>query len=160
MSVVDYQGRTIDVLAFQGVVPGREIEMQQVLIPDGLGGYSVTGIEKLVQRFLLILLTEKGTIKYLPDSGTRFLVDARRGLWRTTTDVTQSYASALVDVNRQLASLETDSDPTDERFGSATLLTVALTGDRVLVGVQLFSVAGTSRAFIAPVAVVIKEGRT
>lgn len=158
MSVIDYQNRTIDVLAFQGGQPGQNVEMDQVLVPDDLGGYAVTGIEKLVQRFLIMLLTEKGTIRYLPEAGTRFMIDARRGNWRITTDVTQSFASAMVDIGRQMAALETASDPADERFASAELLTVTLTGDSVMISVRLHSAAGTSRVFIAPVAVVIKEG--
>jgi hypothetical protein len=159
-SVADYVGRTFDVLVFHGVTPGREVAVKQTLYPDDLGGYIVTGIEKLVQQFLLILLTELGSVTHLPIYGTRFMADARSGRWRTAIDVRQSFAAAVVDVKRQLARQETSTTPDDERFALATLLGITLDGTSVFVSVEVLSVAGLDRKLIVPVAVILKEARS
>jgi hypothetical protein len=154
-SVADYAGRTADVLAFYGAAPGTgDVLLVQSLAGNGSGAI-VAGIQKLVQRFLVTLLTEMGSWQYFPAMGSGFLTDARRNYWRTVADVRQSFAAALLDVARQLQNEELPGDPPDECYGSATLLSVLLTPGSVNLRIQLTSLAGTSYQFIAPIDVIL-----
>lgn len=157
MSALDYVGRTHDLLAFHGAAPGRSVQLEEALVPaDGRGGYIVAGIEKLVQRFLLALLTITGSKANKPTEGCQFLLDARRGRWRTSADVYQSFYASLVDVKRQLQLDEDDDTPADETYAGATLEEASIDWPTARILVRLNSAAGTARTFVAPLAVVIR----
>ena len=156
MSAADYVGRTHDLLALHGAVPGQSVLLEEALIPaDGSGGYIVAGIEKLVQRFLLALLTVAGSKAYLPSDGCQFMLDAQLGRWRTAADVYQSFYASLVDVRRQLQLDEDSTTPDDETFAGATLESVELNWPTARLVVRMDSAAGSSRTFVAPLAVAI-----
>ncbi len=102
-TIIDYVDRTVDVAAFQGWELGVGVEAlldQQLASPEN-SGEVLTGVVKLVQRFLLLLFTEIGSLTYLPDSGCTFMRDARQGRWRSSADVSNSFHFAIMDVRRQ-----------------------------------------------------------
>lgn len=157
-TVKDYVGRKSDMLAFQGFAPmrGRDQLLVQELVRAHDGGSLTTGIQKLVQRVLLILLTPMGSRKYRPLEGTMFMVDSRIGLWRTVADVQQSFYAAKLQVARQCQAVELTTDPADERYGTITLDGVTLTGDKVAIRVTVTSLAGNNFTFITPIQVPIR----
>jgi hypothetical protein len=152
-TIADYEGRTVDLAAFVRVETRRGQFMLQSLASGKSGGFVVAGIQKLAQRFLLKLLNDAGSTFWDSEDGCAFLQDARRGRWRTVADVQQSFASALLDVKRQLLAEETDDDPNDERFSSASLTNVVIGDLSVSVRVSLTSLAGTTYAFLTPIPV-------
>ncbi len=79
----DYIGRKVDVLAFQGPVPVGEVLLTQSLALEGTGGMVTTGINFLAQRFLIELLTERGSIPHWPIRGTTFMTEIRSQFVRT-----------------------------------------------------------------------------
>jgi len=151
----DYVGRTVDLSVYDGVVENpRGQQLTPVLIPPGTGGFAVTGIEKLVQRFIQILLLERGSIRYRPDDGCDFMVAARFGAWRSAADVSLSFYEAQIDVRRQLQAVEDDQMPDDERFASETLNSVTFIGGQVSLSITLESLAGSGRKVIVPVSLI------
>jgi len=150
----EYKGRTVDVAAFKGWELGKSAQVTQTLVLDGKGGELIAGIEKLVQRFTIELLTEYGSLTYLPRRGCSFISDSRTGMWQTSGDVSSSFATALLAVADNLSGEESTSDPTDERFSSATLESVALLGDSVTLHVNVVSMAGTTFTALMPINVV------
>jgi hypothetical protein len=159
-TVLDYAGRLVDVNAFQGweLGVGTEVLLDQELASDvSPGGEVITGCAKLIQRFLLVLLTETGSLVYLPGAGSQFMTDALGGRWRTSTDVQQSFYSALLDVKRQMRQMELPSDPDEERLDDVVIISIILSPrDRAVLRLQMYTVAGTSRTFIAPIDVAPK----
>ena len=153
-TVSDYKNRTVDVAAFKGWVPGKSTKVEQKLVLAGSGGEMIAGIEKLVQRFAIELLTELGSLTYLPARGSTFMLDARSGIWQTAGDVSSSFATSLLTVADNLSREESADDPSDERFASATLDSVSLLGDTVTLHVQVTSLAGTSFTALLPISVV------
>ncbi len=149
----DYVGRTSDLLMIDGASLTREQQLSQVLALPGNSGALITGIEKLSQRFLLELLTELGSLRYLPSRGCLFLIEARQGLWRSAGDVIASFNSSLLLVKRNLMADELDTDPDDERFGEAELESVSMTHDLAVLRVNLTSLAGETRKIIYPLRV-------
>lgn len=144
----------VDVLAFYGLEPGSAQTLTQVLVPPGAQGRAVSGIYKLVQRFLLALLTRVGSLRYAPTTGSTFLEDFDWDGWRTAADIQQSFYSALPDVRQQLVALEQNGDSLDERFDSAVLVGVNIQKGRVALNIKLKTRAGSTYAFAAPVATV------
>ena len=152
-SVTDYVGRQIDVAAFKGWAPGTHKQVMQKLVLPGKHGDAIAGIEKLLQRFTIELFTETGSLTYLPARGSTFMTEARMGYWRTGGDVQSSFSSAMLDVSANLKAEEVETDPDDERFVSAELLSVSLHGDEVTLTVKVTSRAGTSFEALLPLTV-------
>lgn len=153
-SIKQYRGRTVDHIAFDGMVDdGRDTLLTQLMVLPNQSGALVTGIQKLTQRFLFELMTDKGSLVYLPDRGSTFMLEGRAGFWRTVTDVEQSFYGALLDVTTNLIGEEDVDDPPDEKFAKAELLAVSVLADQVTMRVLLTSRAGTSREIIYPLRV-------
>jgi hypothetical protein len=153
-SIRQYRGRTVDHICFDDMMPGRDTQLTQALVKPGQSGALVTGIQKLMQRFTTELLLEKGTLRYLPNRGTLFMIDARLGFWRTPADVNASFYGSLLDLETNLVGEELVTDPPDEKYGSAELLSVAIPApDYANIRVLLNSVAGISREIIYPLRV-------
>lgn len=157
-TAADYVGRTVDVLAFQGKFPrAGDQRLTQSLVDASGYAYSVTGIQKLAQRFLILLLTDRSSQPYrLKARGTSFLAQGRMGLWRTTLDVAQSFAVAVLDVRRTLDAEDQASDSAEEKLGTVQLTGVSLDGDQVTLRVDFRSKAGTTLRYVAPIPITIQ----
>jgi hypothetical protein len=115
----------------------------------------ITGTPKLAQRFLLILLTEQGTLVYTPTAGCTFLIAMFSGQWRSSADVLQSFYYALLDIQRQLAAMQLPDDPADEVFAGVTVVNLTLTDTKVALTIQITSQAGTQQTVTATINVVV-----
>lgn len=146
--VRQYQGRQVDLLVMHGASLDREVELTQTLSPSQ-GAAVTAGIQKFAQRWLLEFLTERGSLRYDPVRGSRFLRQLRRGP-RTTLLVEQAFLSAAAEVRRNLLREEDDTMPNDERFGRATLLGLTVGADHLSIRVQLVSRAGDAREVLLP----------
>ena len=155
MSISDYVGRTVDVLAYTGGTAAGERRLSMALATAGDSGQICTGIQKLAQRFLIELLTEQGTMIYLPLRGCGFMREARLGMWRSPLDVMSAFSAALLDIKENLQLEEASTDPDDERFFDAELVAVTLDGSEASVTIRITSLAGTSRKFIAPLKITV-----
>jgi hypothetical protein len=134
-----YIGRTVDVAAFQGTAVRGDVLLRQRLADEGEGGMIVTGVVKLGQRFLMELLTARGSMRHLPTRGSTFLPELQSGYVRTTTELFAAFSRALVDVRRNLKADERDDDPADEKLLSSEILSVELSGDGAVVSVRVTS---------------------
>jgi hypothetical protein len=143
-------GRTTDILAFNGLELGHEVELEQTLAQPGGGGKVVTGVQKLVQRFLLEVLKEQGSDPY-STRGTEFMTEALSGYLNTVADVHGAFARAVLTAGINLRAEESESEPDDERFESAEILSVTLIQGTAAIWVKLLSRAGEDREAIFPV---------
>lgn len=156
MALADYAGRLVDLSLYHNVptVEGVEQLLDPSFIGDGRGTI-VTGIQKLAQRFVRRLLTITGSGLYDPDEGCEFLSDAVRGSWRSEADVFLSFSIAKEKLSDQFALERADTDPADEVFDTAELLSVTINDVNVSLRIQVTSAAGESRTIISPLPVVI-----
>lgn len=152
-TIQQYLGRTIDVLAFDNAKVSGEAQLSQSLVLPGQSGAVITGIQKLVQRFLIELLTEAASLNYQPLRGTQFITAIRAGVVRTSADLFSQYTLAELDVRQNLQAEESATDPKDERYSSAELLSASLFGDTATLRINVVSVAGESRKVIFPLRV-------
>jgi hypothetical protein len=152
--ISSYLGRTVDISAFQNISIEHSTLLSQTLAEPGKSGIAITGIAKLGQRFLLELLTERGSIRFLPARGCDFMLEARLGLIRTQSDLISAFTRSMLDVGETLTAEEEDSDSLDERFGSASIDNIQLDGSRAIVGIRLSSLDPDAQA-ILPVSLVL-----
>jgi hypothetical protein len=153
-SVADYAGRTVDMLAFDDAKASGDTKLTQLLVQPKQSGALTTGIQKLAQRFLIELLTEKGSLEYLPERGTFFITQIRAGIIRTSQDLFTAFSSAELELRNNLRLEDNiNNDPTDEQYQSATLTAVSLFGDMATLTIDVKSAAGTSRQVIYPLRV-------
>jgi hypothetical protein len=143
--------RVYDVLALQGARPTGEVQLEQILFDADAAGMLCTGIQKLAQRFVLELLTEKGSMRYLPSRGTTFMTQLRQGYLRTETDVFIAFNLALNDLELNLTAEDATTDAPDEQYASATLNSVTILAGTVVLHVTLMSMAGIARQVVMPV---------
>lgn len=155
-TVADYQGRTYDVMAFQGVTPEGNALLSQTLTGAEDGGTIATGVQKLAQRFLIEFLHDVGSVPYSRSRGSSFMPTFRAGAMRTELDVAAAFALAVGEVQTHLASLETAADPDDERFQDAELQHIGITFDRLELHINVTSRAGDARRVILPLNTVVR----
>jgi hypothetical protein len=148
-NVADYVGRTIDVLAFSGLNLGDELLLEQTLAEEGKGGSVITGIQKLVQRWLLEVFKVQGSAAY-STRGTEFIAEARSGFLTNVADIHGSFARAVLTAGINLQAEESATDPLDERYGSAEIDSVQFSQGIAKLFVRLTSLAGDDRAVIFP----------
>jgi hypothetical protein len=108
---------TYDVRAFQD-------DGEQTLF-DAAGGAVVTGPVMLGQRVFVELLTDVGTLAYLPFRGTSFL-PLLRIAHSTELDVFAAFATALSELTTNLQREEASTDPDTERFLTASISNILI----------------------------------
>jgi len=154
-SIASYSGRTIDIAAWTGQQIGSTVQVTPALADAGQGGEACTGVVKLAQRWQVEFFTITGSMTFLPARGCLFMQQLQQGQLQTTMDVEQAFYLAASTVASNLAAedkIATPTPPADEQLASATLLSVTITADTLLISVQLTSQAGTARTVILPVA--------
>jgi len=118
--------------------------------PQQPAGALVAGTPKLAQRVLWLLLTEAGSLPYAPQWGTNLLRQAKSGFWRTTGDVWLSFASARIDLLRQLEALQQPDDPPTERAEDVQLIRLDFWLDRWVLTVELTTQAQSALRLRVP----------
>ena len=152
---LDYSDRTVDLVIFSGSIPTSATPLSMALASPGESGQINTGILKLAQRFLLLLLTPLGSIPHLPLVGCDFMPQLEQGLLRSSLDVHAAFSAAVSDLQLQLQAEEEETDPDDERFASATILSLTLTVDSASLSLLISSRAGDSRKVVLPLSITV-----
>lgn len=155
MGIESYTGRSFDLLAYPGGTSRGSAQLTAALASETSSGQITTGIQKLAQRFLIELMTEKGSMTYLPLRGCDFMRDARLGYWRSVLDVMASFSASLIDIKQNLQAEESVDDDDDERFSDAEVVAVTLEGDSASITIRVTSLAGTDRTFITPLSITL-----
>lgn len=138
---------TVDQQAF---IVNSDGTTNQAMVTATFSGGTVTGIEKLAQRFTVNLLTQKGSIPYLPLKGTNLVTMLQTGSFSTEQDVFVAFAASLVDLNRQMKSEQSTTDPSDEIYQSARLVTVVISQGSITLYIQVKSAASLTTMFALP----------
>lgn len=149
-SLSPYIGRRFDTAIWCCPIEGKTVLLDQQIFPPG-GVRGVTGIQKLAQRFMLKFLTIRGSVWLAPDEGSGFMADLYGGYIRLPTDAWASFNLSALEIGIQLRAEESDDDPDDERFDSATLEQVVISSGQITLNIRITSLAGTSRSYLAPI---------
>ena len=141
---------TYDVAAFQTNTHSLAEVPQELWDLASGNGTILTGILSLAQRFVLELFTVKGSKPFATNRGSSLLTFVRTGLIRNDIDAYTFFQYAVAEVQANLQSDELATDPADERFDSAEILSVTFTPETLVYSIGLNSRAGTQRVLTVP----------
>lgn len=150
-TALKYINRRFDVLALRGQQPMGEVLLSQSLHGQDSSGEICTGVQKLAQRWAMEFLTIRGSMLFLPERGTHFMLHARRGMFRSETDVRSEFNFAAVMARQNLIAEETADMHPEERFATANLLKIVISPGFLALYVEIISQAGENREVILPI---------
>lgn len=148
-SSTNYYQRSIDVSVFQGIKENGIATVDQSLFNNG--GEVCTGIQKLIQRWLIRFLTPMGSVKFHPDWGTEFLSEAPS--FHSEIDTEIAFYNAISDVNDQLFEEETEDMSDDEKLERVDLLSITVQDTGFVMNIQITSQNGESAPLILPITI-------
>ena len=150
--VLDYTGRRKDLSILQ---------YPDLVTPDGgevfpkFGNPSrfCAGVQKLIQRYTILLLTNINSQDFYPEFGTDFLWPLQSG-----TDPTDSIAARQIFILADYAAVNVIKNyqidnpdlPNDEQLDFTTLRNITLYGGYVSFDVKLTTLAGEAVDFLVP----------
>lgn len=147
----DYSTRTKDLHIFQGVNPSKLAS-----IAPSIGRISnyCSGIQKLIQRYAICLLTELGSQDKYPDFGTSLIST----LTSTTSRINKADVfpifnlanSAVIDIFKAYQQV-TENLPEDEQLATATLLDIVVVGNTISLSIQIYPLSVDPVVFVLPI---------
>lgn len=149
---MSYKGRTIDVLIMNFSQPDNT---GRVGLDFGTPTKIVTGLQKLVQKWLILFLTHKGSVRSDPAFGTNFLKDVALSNANNIEALTNAFNEAAGEVESYLGQ-QSIADP-DERLESAELISLTATEDSIKITLKINSQDPSTDAYITPISVPVKE---
>jgi len=156
MSVADYVGRTIDILAFRGGNASEKVLLNTSLADATSSGEITTGVQKLAQRWIITMLTELGSVTYKPEMGTTFMTQLRAGQVHSDADMRALFMLTELSAREQLQNEITATTPLDEQYLSASLESVTVSNGSISITVNLYSNSPENTAtFIMPIPLII-----
>lgn len=122
-------------------------ELATSTYPNGLIAF---GSSKLVQRFLIYLMTEKGSQYYSTD-GSSFLT-LLRGNSCCSWQIISDFSLALLDIEQSMENEELATDDPSEKYAGASLDNILLSHDSVTLSISIRNQANTAEQILLPLA--------
>lgn len=142
---------TYDIAAYQPTPTGPWISALAIATSTGR---AITGVEKLIQRFLLELMTETNSMYFAPTRGCSFLTSLRNGWVLAEADVFSAFNAAIITVTDNLKVEESSNDPDNERFAGAELTGIVLDNNVLHLKVIVRSLAEDFGVLTYPVSLI------
>lgn len=149
----DYSGRAKDIDITPTIDPTKTSAQK---VTPGFGQVSsyCAGVQKLVQRFMISLVTVQGSQKSYPTFGTNLLKSLTVSSLTTLADLRHAFnfASAKVVSEFRAYQSATPNLPDDEQLDTALLLDVSVNANyEVTYRVALYTKAGETYDFLLPI---------
>jgi hypothetical protein len=148
----DYTGRKkdISILQYPNVTA---IDGAEVLPRFGNPSRFCAGVQKLIQRYMILMLTNVNSQDYYPEFATDFLWPLQAGIGPTDNITARQiftladYAAVNIIKNYQI---DNPDLPLDEQLDFTTLRNISLYGSFVSFDVKLTTLAGEAVDFLVP----------
>lgn len=152
----NYAGRKKDLLILKGA-KGTVAEIQVVSVEFGKVSQFVAGIQKLVQRHLILLTTQLGSQVNFSDFGSPLFSTITAGMGsRNKTELIHQFNFANMKVLTDLKEYQatrTDLLP-DESIASAKLKDIVYDGSSLNFSIQLQTTSNTGIEFVVPLPII------
>jgi hypothetical protein len=148
----NYTGRKKDISIMQYPDP-TNIDPQDITLSFGRIGSFCAGVQKLIQRYTIILLTNLESQIYYPTFGASLISSLRNGSAPTDLiGVTQVFNSANYEAVATIKSAQVNDQesPDDERIFSAELEDTSRLGDAIYFSVKITTESSTAISFVLP----------
>lgn len=158
---VDYAGRTVDLLLLKTVLNVPVVNKRVEIDTSNVSGEPmiVAGVEKMVQRYVVLFLNGLGSTKFLPGHGTDLVPNVAHGKVYNMATLESAAAEANLLARRQMIlSDEAEETPDDERIvaSEVTDLVFSRANASVRISVRLTTAAGKSYVYVIPVGVGVR----
>ena len=149
----DYSGRKKDVSIMRGTDPTSKFS-QGVTLEFGKVSAYCAGIQKLIQQYMVLLLTAIGTQPAHPDFGTTFYTQIIKGNVSNKSDLIHKFNFANLTAIEKIKSYQQGKTdiPEDEQLDTALLDDVIFVSrDQVNLRITVKSNAGDEVEFLMPI---------
>ena len=153
----DSNGRQVDLEVLQSVVKPVPLQRLHLTAVNGQPKM-VAGLQKAVQRYTVLLLTNLGDLRFDPDVGGTLVTEIASGNLQNLGYLYHVFALSNANALRILAKDDNDEAaygivPDDERLVSATVTDAYMdyTTGTVNLQVELTTAAGAGYAYVIPV---------
>lgn len=146
----DYSGRTVDLHIMQGVNPAVNSDISPSF--GDISGFC-SGIQKLVQRYTICLMTAISSQSNFPNFGTSFIPTLLNGAVRFNKgDISALFNFSNADVVSLFRDYQrkTPNIPQDEQLNTATLESINVISNNVYLTIKLIPVAASAVTFVVP----------
>lgn len=150
-TTTEYTGRTVDMLLLQFVMS----PVTEAAVTPDVSKYPriATGIEKLVQRYALLFLTQMGTVKNSEGTGTEFMTLLGAGNIYDNSTLRAAASAANRQVSSQIKTEDRMLDTADDEALDTSEITETSIDRRtatVTVTVSITSAAGEKYVYTMP----------
>lgn len=146
-TTTNYYKRSIDLSVFQGIDEKRMVTVNQSLFNNG--GEVCTGLQKLIQRWLITFLTPKGAVKFHPNWGTTYVSESTG--FHSEIDAEIAFYSANADACEQMRREEDNNMELEERIEKVTLEDISIYDTGFSLHVTIVSRFGESAPLVLPI---------
>ena len=155
MAVTDYTGRSVDLFIMQGAGT-RGLRRIETGFDSKNGGQLTTGAQKVSQSFLVLFLTEKGSVAGDKEYGSVFL-SRIRGSNISESQIQIIFRETAKDILDQQERYIQGDTPDDEILTAIDLLSFSSADPTSMeLTIQLTTADGVQREVILPISLVIK----
>jgi hypothetical protein len=148
----NYSGRTVDVSILQ-YPNSQTVDTQDVFPKFGKPSRFCAGVQKLIQRYVILMMTNVTSQEYYPDSGVSFLWPLQAGV-APLDNIAVQHIFTLADYSAvtTIKTYQTNNPdmPLDEQLANTQLVNVSLGSSYVAFSVKLTTLAGTNIDFLVP----------
>jgi hypothetical protein len=158
-SKIDYAGRTVDLLLLKTILDVPFARTRMGIDVSNVVGEPmiVSGIEKMVQRFANIFITEMGSAKFRETYGTNLVTRVKHGFVynMATLEAEAAEANMLARTQMRQADENEEGTPPDERLANSEVVDLVFSKEKatVRISILLTTEAGSSYTYIIPVPV-------
>ncbi|NBQ69087.1 MAG: hypothetical protein EBU46_09750 [Nitrosomonadaceae bacterium] len=148
----NYAGRTVDV-CISGKLEPQTNGVQPLGLTFGRVSTKCAGVQKLLQRYTIMLLTAKGSQKDNPNFGTDLIPILLGGNLIDVGHLVHTFNLASWSVVKTLRDYQSKhpEQPADEQINTALLVDYKVQGSTVLFNVKIQTQAGDIIDFVLPV---------
>ena len=149
--IQDYTGRKRDLNIAFGIDPTNP-NRQIVDLSFGKLSTFCAGVEKLIQRYMILFLTAVGSQLNYPTFGTDFANVLYSSNLKSREDMLHTFNFANFNVLTILEKYQTDNPglPLDEQISTASLNEFEVSGDKLSVSIKILTLAGENVDFLIP----------
>lgn len=149
-TTVNYSGRTKDIL-ITGALNPLTAQPQPVTLSFGrVSGYCA-GVQKLVQRYIILLNTVLGSQPDFKSFGTELHAALLSGRLSNPIEFQHTFNFANWSAVSTIKAWQaTNASPLDEQLSTATLVKFSIEGDTLSAEVKLTTMAGDDVVFVMP----------
>lgn len=155
---LDYADRKVDLLLLKAVLAAPAYK-QRVDLDVETYPMIVTGVEKLVQMYALVLITELGSCHFDESRGTRIVTEVSKGKVYDMPTLTAAASEANAIAKRQLRAVAEKDTPADERLANSEVIHLEFDRSNATarISVRITTEAGTSFEYIIPVGIGVRS---